>query len=44
VKVETTIAWRLFVSLRSPTFEIARALMGFDHIASFIVKAGHGAI
>jgi hypothetical protein len=27
---------------RSPLFEIARVLVRFDHVASFIVKVNHG--
>jgi hypothetical protein len=27
---------------RSPLFEIARLLVRFDHVASFIVNANHG--
>jgi FkbM family methyltransferase len=43
VKVETTIAWRLFVhgAQRSPFVENARVLARFNHVARFIVKANH---
>jgi hypothetical protein len=37
-------AWRLFVSPRSPLFEIACVLVRFDHVARFVVNANHGIV
>src|SRR4051794_25572564 len=34
--------WRLFVSCASLLFEIARVLVHFNHVASFIVNANYG--